>query len=171
MTSCKTIVKDNSSLTCRIKGLESRSPSRIILDKNLKIPLDSKILKVVNHNHTIIFYNKFNKKKVKQLKKLKIKLLKLPIDIDGNLDLREALIKAKELGFFRIFLESGMRLTINFLRKNLVDDLNLFVSNKNLGKNGKNNIKKQLKLFLKNKKSINEKVNLFDEKLITYKIK
>ena len=171
MTSCKTIIKDNSSLTCRIKGLESRSPSRIVLDKNLKIPLNSKIIKAVNHNHTIIFYNKFNKKKVNQLKKMRIKLLKLPIDIDGNLDLREALIKAKELGFFRIFLESGMRLTINFLRKNLVDDLNLFVSNKNLGKNGKNNIKKQLKLFLKNKKSINEKVNLFDEKLITYKIK
>ena len=64
-----------------------------------------------------------------------------------------------------------MRLTINFLRKNLVDDLNLFVSNKNLGKNGKNNIKNQLRLFLKNKKSINEKVNLFGEKLITYKIK
>ena len=171
MTSCKTIIKDNSSLTCRIKGLESRSPSRIVLDKNLKIPLNSKIIKAVNHNHTIIFYNKFNKKKVKQLKKLGIKLLKLPIDIDGNLDLREALIKAKELGFFRIFLESGMRLTTNFLRKNLVDDLNLFMSNKNLGKDGKNNIKKQLKLFLKNKKSINEKVNLFGEKLITYKIK
>ena len=64
-----------------------------------------------------------------------------------------------------------MSLTTNFLRRNLVDDLNLFMSNKNLGKNGKNNIKKQLKLFLKNKKGINEKVNLFGEKLITYKIK
>ena len=32
------------------------------------------------------------------------------------------------------------------------------------------NIKRNLKLFLKNKKSVNEKVNLFGEKLITYKI-
>ena len=81
------------------------------------------------------------------------------------------LIKAKELGFYRIFLESGMKLVTSFLYKNLVDDLNLFISNKNLGKNGKNNIKKQLELFLKNKKDIIGKVNLFGEKLITYKIK
>ena len=135
-----------------------------ILQQNSKTCEISKILEYG-------IFQEYSKKKVKQLKKLGIKLLKLPIDIDGNLDLREALIKAKELGFFRIFLESGMRLTTNFLRKNLVDDLNLFMSNKNLGKNGKNNIKKQLKLFLKNKKSINEKVNLFGEKLITYKIK
>ena len=32
MTSCKTIIKDNPILTCRINGLENRSPSRIILD-------------------------------------------------------------------------------------------------------------------------------------------
>ena len=102
---------------------------------------------------------------------MKIKLFKLPVDADDNLNLREVLIKAKELGFYRIFLESGMILTSNFLYKDLVDDFNLFISNKNLGKNGKSNIKKHLKLFLKNKESINEKVNLLGEKLITYKIK
>ena len=63
-----------------------------------------------------------------------------------------------------------MKLATNFLHKNLVDDLKLFISNKNLGINGMYNIKKNLKLFLKNKKSVNEKVNLFGEKLITYKI-
>mgnify|MGYP001337151069 CR=1 FL=1 len=114
-----------------------------------------------------------SKDKINSIIKLNhfIKYHKISIDIDGNLDLREALIKAKELGFYRIFLESGMELVISFLRKNLVDDLNLFISNKNLGKNGNNNIKKQLKFFLKNKESINKKVNLFGEKLIAYKIK
>ena len=171
MTSCKTIIKDNPSLTCRIDGLKNKSPSRIILDSKLKIPLNSNIVKEATRYRTIIFYNKFNKKKIKLLKNLKIEFLKLSIDIDGNLDLHEMLIKAKELGFYRIFLESGMKLVTSFLYKNLVDDLNLFISNKNLGKNGKNNIKKQLELFLKNKKHIIGKVNLFGEKLITYKIK
>ena len=63
-----------------------------------------------------------------------------------------------------------MKLATNFLYKNLVDDLKLFISNKNLGRNGISNIKKNLKLILKDKKSINEKVNLFGDKLITYKI-
>ena len=68
-------------------------------------------------------------------------------------------------------MESGMKLVISFLQKGLIDDLNLFISNKNLGKNGKNNIKKQLKFFLRNKERIIQRVNLFGEKLITYKIK
>ena len=171
MTSSKTIINDNPRLTCRIDGLKNRSPSRIILDNKLKISLSSRIIKEATYYRTIIFYNKFNKKKIKQLKNLNIKLFKLPVDVANNLDLREVLIKAKELGFYRILLESGMKLTSNFLYKNLVDDFNLFISNKNLGNNGESNIKKHLKILLKNKKSINEKVNLLGDKLITYKIK
>jgi|TARA_B100000315_G_scaffold258546_1_gene311106 diaminohydroxyphosphoribosylaminopyrimidine deaminase/5-amino-6-(5-phosphoribosylamino)uracil reductase len=171
MTSIKTIINDNSRLTCRINGLKNKSPSKIILDSKLRIPLNSNVLKETFNHRTIIFYNKFNKKKIKSLKKIKIELFKIPIDVDGNLDLHDALIKAKKLGFYRIFLETGMKLTINFLQKNLIDDLNLFISNKRLGKNGENNIKKQLKLFLKNKKKFIKKVNLFGEKIITYKIK
>ena len=37
LTSVNTIIDDNSRLTCRIPGLEKNSPSRIILDKKLKI--------------------------------------------------------------------------------------------------------------------------------------
>ena len=62
-------------------------------------------------------------------------------------------------------------MTTSFLYKNLIDDFNLFVSDKNLVKNGENNIKEQLKLFLSNKKGINEKANLFDDKLILFKLK
>ena len=45
------------------------------------------------------------------------------------------------------------------------------MSDKYLRKNGRNNIKKKLNSFLENKKGINEKVNLFGEQLIIYKIK
>jgi len=170
MTSNQTIIKDNSRLTCRIDGLKNRSPSRIILDKELKIPFSSNIIKEAYNYRTIIFYNKFNKKKIQKLENLNVKLFKLPVDSNNNLDLQKVLIKVKKLGFYRIFLEAGMQLAFNFLHKNLVDDLKLFISNEKLGKNGMINIKKSLKIFLKNKKSINEKVNLFGEKLITYKL-
>ena len=94
----------------------------------------------------------------------------MPLDDENNLDLKKTLIKAKQLGFYRIFLESGKSLTISFLHKNLVDDLKLFISNKNLGKNGMSSVKKNLKLFLRNKKSYKERVNLLGDELITYKI-
>jgi len=170
ITSGKTIIKDNSKLTCRIDGLKNRSPSRILLDNKLKIPLNSKIIKEASTYRTIIFYNKSNKKKINQLENLNVKSFKISLDIEKNLDLGEALIKAKQLGFYRIFLEAGMKLAINFLHKNLVDDLKLFISNKNLGRDGMNNIKRNLKSILQNKKNFNEKVNLFGDKLITYKI-
>jgi len=171
ITTSQTIVKDNPKLTCRINGLTNRSPVRIILDNNLKIPINSNILNKKNKYNTIIFYNNFNKTKINLLKSLHVKLYKAPLDADKNLDLKEILIKLRKLGFQRVFVESGMKLTTNLLYKNLVDDFKLFVSNKKLGKNGMYNIKKCLNKFLKNKKSIYGKVNLFGDRLITYKIK
>ena len=87
------------------------------------------------------------------------------------MDLREVLKKIKRLGFSRIFLETGIKLTTNFLKNNLVDDFKLFISSKKLGKNGSNNFKKNMILFFKDKKFINEKVYLFGDKLISYKLK
>ena len=171
LTSSKTIIDDNSELTCRINGLISRSPSRIILDTKLKIPLNSKIIKNACKYPTIIFHNTFKKKKIRLLKKLRVKTFILPLDDHKKLDLKEVLIKAKKLGFYRIFLESGLELTTDFLNKNLVDDLKLFISNNNLGKNGMNNIKNNLKIFTKKRYETKEKVNLLGDQLITYSFK
>ena len=79
-------------------------------------------------------------------------------------------MKVKILGFSRIFLESGLNLTTNFLNKGLVNDFQLFISSKNLGKNGNNSFKKNMNLFLKNRKFINAKVNLFGDRLISYRV-
>ena len=171
VTSVNTIIIYNPRLTCRIRCLEDHSTSRNILDKKLKIPITSNIVRSANKYRTIIFFNKINQKKIKALKSLKIKLVKTPLSDNGNFNLKTILVKVKLLGFSRIFLESGLNLTTNFLNKNLVDNFQLFISDKNLGRNGNNSFKKSMKLFLKNKKFINEKVNLFGDRLISYSIK
>ena len=171
MTSSKTIIKDNPQLTCRIEGLTYRSPARIIFDNKLKIKINSRIIKDAKKYRTIIFYNQVDKRKIRLLRKLKVRIYKIPIDTDKNLDLRKSLIKAHELGYSRIFLESGIKLITNFLNKKLVDDFELFISDTNLKKNGSGNIRKYLESAIKNKKKIIEKVNLSGEKLITYKLK
>ena len=48
--------------------------------------------------------------------------------------------------------------------------MELFVSNKNIGKKGKKNFKKYINLYLKNKKSYQAKVNLFGDRLISYRM-
>ncbi len=167
----KTVFDDNPILNCRIQGLENKSPTRVILDKNLTIYKKSKIVKTAHIYPTIIFFNKMNAKKIKILKNQKIKLIQTHLSEDGSLNLFRVLLHLKLLGFSRIFVESGIRLITKFFNNNLFDDFFLFTSNKKLGKNGDNSFKKIMKKFLMNKKANLEKVNLSGEKLISYKIK
>jgi len=171
MTSSTTVIKDNPSLLCRINGLSDRSPVKIIVDNKLKTPINSKIVKEALKYRTIIFYNKFNKRKIKLLEKSKVECYMTPLDFNNNLDLTQVLIKVKQLGFSRIFLESGIKLATNFLNDNLVDDLKLFISNIEIGRNGEKNFKKLFLQFLKNKQYKMEKVNLFGDKLLSYSLK
>ncbi len=171
LTSSQTILKDNSQLTCRINGLSDRTPTIAILDNNLKLNTNLKVFKNFKKNRIIIFHNKINKKKMNTFKILKVKFLRVPLNKDGDLDLKKILLNLKKLGFSRILLESGRYLTTNFLNENLVDDLNLFISNKKLNKNGSGSLKKYLVPFLKNKKKITIKVNLFGDSLFSYKLK
>jgi diaminohydroxyphosphoribosylaminopyrimidine deaminase / 5-amino-6-(5-phosphoribosylamino)uracil reductase len=169
ITTVKTVIDDNPTLNCRISGLEYKSPSKIILDKNLIIPLNANIIKNLP-SKTTIFYNKINNKKIKILKKNKIKTKRVSLDREGNLNLKEVLLIARKFGFFRVFVEAGKKLSINLLKNNLVDDLNLFVSNKMLKKYGKNNIKKDLNNYIKNKRSNKVQINLLGDELLTFNI-
>ncbi len=69
MISSKTLNIDNPKLDCRLKGFEKFSPKRIILDRSLKIKMNSYICGSVKKNNTIIFHNSLNYKKIQILKK------------------------------------------------------------------------------------------------------
>ena len=58
-----------------------------------------------------------------------------------------------------------------YLTSLLIDDFILFVSNKKLGNDGNGNVKKIINKFISKKKKINNKINLFEDKLITYNLK
>ena len=171
LTSARTIVKDNPTLNCRIKGLEHNSPSKIVLDKNLITPIKSRIIEKSKNFNTVIFYNKGDKKKIEIFRKHKIKLIRTKLDIDGNFNLRNLLTRIKKIGYQRVFLECGLNLTSKFLSNNLVDDFHLFISSNKIGKNGYNNFRKNMNLFLKNKKMTTKNINLLGDKLISYSIK
>ena len=49
-----TVLADDPMLTCRIKGEKTRNPLRIIADSNLRIPLESNIVKTADEVPTII---------------------------------------------------------------------------------------------------------------------
>ena len=171
ITSSETIVKDNPYLTCRINGLNKRSPDRIILDNKMRTPIKSNVFKDAKNFKTILFYNKPNFKKIKLLKKYKVTLIKTSVGTDGYLNLRSILIKARKLGYSRIFLESGIKLISSFFKEKLVNDFQLFISKNKLSRIGKINVDNDLKIFLRNKTKSHQKINLLGDKLLYYKIK
>ena len=171
ISTSKTVIKDNPRLDCRIPGLENKSPSRIILDSKLNIPINSNIVKTAKKNPTIIFYNKEKRSKISILNKRGIKLYKVSLNKNNKLNIKEILYKIGKIGYSRVFVESGKTLAKSFLSEKLINEFNLFISNYKFNNRGKNNIKKFFNVYFRNALKKKEKVNLFGEQLINYKLK
>ena len=170
LISYKTLNKDNPRLNCRINGLESFSPKRIILDKNLKTKISSYIFKSANHNNTIIFYNKASSKKVKQFSKKGIKLIKLDLNHDNNFDLKIVLNKLYYSGCRNLLVEGGKNLSTIFLKNKLFNQFYLFKSSIIASKLGQYKLFNPLKYLSKNYK-YKSKINTYLDKDTIYQYK
>jgi len=168
LTSYKTINSDNPRLNCRLNSLEKFSPKRLIIDKDLKINLNSNIVKSSKKLKTFIFHNSNNLKKIKKLKFYGLKLIKHEVELNGYFDLKKLFKKIYNLGIHNILVECGRNLTYKMLKSNLFNEFYLFKSNEKLSNKRKFsilNIKKILKNF-NNKKQTN--TYLDKDKLIHY---
>jgi len=158
LTSYKTVNNDNPKLTCRINGLEKFSPSRIIIDRDLKINLNSYIIKHSVKHRTIIFHNSKDIVKINNLKKKGVKLIYFNVDNKKYFDLKKVLKKIYELGIHTLLVESGKITTYKMILKNLFNEFYLFKSNKILNNKDKVNvldIKRNLNNKFKNKDFVN----------------
>ena len=134
MVSAKTLNIDNPRLNCRIKGFENFSPIRVILDRNLKIKLNSYIIKSVKNNNTFIFFNSAKKDKVDFLKRKGINLVKSQLNKKKQFVLKKILKKLYTLGINNLLVEGGDKITKSFLNNRLFNEFFLFESQKNLSK-------------------------------------
>ena len=171
LTTSKTILKDNSTLNCRIDGLQKYSPNRFIIDKNLSIPIKSKIIKTANKISTYVFYNLIDNFKLEKLKQHKVKTIKIDIK-DNHLDFNKIILFLRNKGFYRVFVEAGIKFNNFLLENNYINDFYHFYSDELFGYKNFHNAKSFLKKMNKIKRSKREiKINLFQDKLIKYLIK
>ena len=114
----QTIIDDNPILTTRfVKG---RSPLRFVLDPNLRIPLDSRILS--DTVKTIILSKKENKLIPNYTKKIEF----------GNIN--EIIESLYNMNIQSILVEGGTKTINHFLNNNLWDSIRVFQSNIELGR-------------------------------------
>ena len=171
LTTSKTILKDNPTLNCRIDGLQKYSPKRFIIDKNLSIPITSKIIRTANKISTYVFYNLIDNFKLEKLRQHKVKTIRIDIK-DNHLDFNKIIFLLRNKGFYRVFVEAVIKFNNFLLENNYINDFYHFYSDQLFGyknfQNAKFFFERMNKIKIR-KKEI--KTNLFQDKLIKYLIK
>jgi len=112
-------------------------PIRAILDSNLQIPKNSKIVQTAKEIETIIFIRQDlqnNQDKITRLKKNGIEIIKIESDKNG-LNLRSILDELYLRNYYSVMIEAGSKVCSSFLRANLVDKLFYFIAPKIIGGN------------------------------------
>jgi len=136
LTTSKTIIKDDPKLTVRLKKNYQVHIPIIVIDKNLKIPLSSKILKDISQKRVIIFTSKKNKKS-DNLAKLGCEIINCKLNKNKLLNLRSVFKKIYSLNISDILVEAGGILLNDLIKNKLVDEIHIFKSKIHIGQKGK----------------------------------
>jgi len=106
LTTSKTIIKDDPKLTIRIKNRKEMHLPIIIIDKDLKIPKDSNILKDISYKRVIIFTSKKNKKS-ESLTKLGCEIIQCKLNRKNKFNLKKIFHIIYSLKISDIIVEAG----------------------------------------------------------------
>jgi diaminohydroxyphosphoribosylaminopyrimidine deaminase / 5-amino-6-(5-phosphoribosylamino)uracil reductase len=119
-----TALADDPELTCRLAGLEGRSPVRIVLDGRLRLPPSSRLARGARKVPTwVIARAEADAKRRAALERCGIEVLTVPAAPGGHLDLDMALAVLATRGLTRVLVEGGSALAAALLRARLVDRL------------------------------------------------
>ena len=168
LTTSKTIIKDNPKLTVRLNKNNEKHIPIIIIDKDLKVPINSKILKNISKKRIIIFTSKKNKKS-ENLIKLGCEVIFQNLNKYNKINLKNVFNKIYSLNIADILVEAGGILFTDLIKNKLVDEIHLFKSNIIIGENGKPAILK--KKFKNLNLSINETKKFKEDKYYNYRVR
>ncbi len=126
LTSSKTVIKDNPSLTCRMKN--GKNPIRIIIDTNLTTSPNSK---VYNNDGTKVFIITGTKQNYKKYPD-NVEIIYCPPK-NNHCDIKTAIELLFNKGIMSILIECGGTLNKAFIENNAVDEIIQFIAPKILG--------------------------------------
>ena len=167
VSTSETINKDNPLLNCRIDGFDFNKPDLIIIDRNLKLRKNLKLLKIAKKRKTYIFTMSQNNRELNYFRNKGCKIINIK-KLSKKNDFNQLIKKIFKIGKRRVLVESGLVFLNELIKFRCVNNFFIFRSNKKLMKNGFNNtINNRIKKY-KYDKSIN--VNLIDDKLFKIRV-
>ena len=131
VTGIGTVLSDNPKLSVRLYE-NARQPLRVVVDSELKIPLDAHIL---HEKPLLIVYANDKQKKLPQLEALGIECTQL--DDSGKVDLVALIKMLAEREMNEVWIEAGEGLNGAFLKAHLIDELMLYYAPVILGSEAK----------------------------------
>ncbi len=120
-----TALADDPMLTCRLPGLEERSPVRVVVDRRLRLGAGSRLARSATNLPVWLFTQATEGTTASALRSAGVTLLPVA---EPRLDaeLHEVLAALADQGITRVLVEGGATLASAFLRENLVDRLYQF---------------------------------------------
>lgn len=127
-----TVLADNPSLTTRIPDVKGKNPIRIVVDSNLRTPIDANVVNTEEANTIIVTSMDSAADKKAQLEEIGVKIITVSKE-NGLLNLDEMLEKLYLEGITDLVVEGGAEINASFLRQGLIDKFIVYVAPKVLG--------------------------------------
>ncbi len=115
-----TVLIDDPELTCRLPGMEARSPIRIVADTRLSIPSKAKLVKTAEQIPVWILSTR------KGGVSAGITVIDCRQTPDGWVDFADALEQLAIRGINRLLVEGGSHISQSLLEADLVDEVQVF---------------------------------------------
>jgi diaminohydroxyphosphoribosylaminopyrimidine deaminase/5-amino-6-(5-phosphoribosylamino)uracil reductase len=128
-----TVLADNPSLTTRLPETETgKHPIRIILDSELRTPLEAKVTDCSEAKTWIVTKQDADPAKIKALKGKEVEFISVP-QTESGLDLQALMEQLYEKGVTDVLVEGGSEVNGSFLRAGLIDKFIVYLAPKVLG--------------------------------------
>lgn len=168
MVGIGTVLSDDPSLTTRLEDKKGLSPTRIIVDSNLKIPLTAKVLDKNLEGSTIVATTEIaDKEKIKFLQEMGASIIVTPTK-NNKVDLTSLMEILGERKIDSVLLEGGGTLNYSALNEGIVDKVISFIAPKILGgSNAKTPVEGEGKKYIKDAIELhNIEVSKFEDDLM-----
>jgi 2,5-diamino-6-(ribosylamino)-4(3H)-pyrimidinone 5'-phosphate reductase len=121
-----TVLKDNPMLNVRYFTNGVKNPTRIIIDSNARIPLDSRIIKSSKKIQTIIAVtHNASSKKVKEIENKGARVL---VTGNGKVSIRKLFQKLERMGLRKILVEGGGEINWSVIKLGIINELIVTIS-------------------------------------------
>ncbi len=135
-----TALADNPELTCRLPGLEGRSPVRVVVDGHQRLPLTHTLVADAGVIDTWLMTFRPTAREARARRKAYqqagVQVIEIAADNHGNPDVAAVLGALAKRGITRLLVEGGGRISAAFLAAGLVDRLVWFRASTVIGGDG-----------------------------------